>query len=49
MRGVIGALAVFSAEAFAHPEAEAHVHGIGFEHVLLFAIVLGLLAYALKK
>jgi hypothetical protein len=49
MRSLIAALAVFSGEVLAHPDAEVHAHGIGAEHVLLFAVIVGLLAFAARK
>ena len=52
MRRAAAALIIFSGELLAHPGHGApagHIHGWGVEHVLLLAVVLGLLAYALKK
>ena len=49
MRSLIAVLAVFSGEVLAHPDAEVHAHGVGAEHVLLFALVIGLLVFAARK
>jgi hypothetical protein len=43
------ALTLFSGQVLAHPGAEGHFHGAGIEHVLLFAVIFALLAFALRK
>jgi hypothetical protein len=45
-------LIVFSGEVLAHPghgAAEGHFHGIGVEHVILFAVVFLVLIFSIKK
>jgi hypothetical protein len=53
MRSAAAALTVFSGQVLAHPGAEghfhAHFHGMGAEHALLFAVIAGLLAFAVRK
>jgi hypothetical protein len=52
MRSAAATLIAFSANLAAHPghgALEGHFHGIGLEHVLLFAVVLAVLAFAVKK
>ena len=52
MRSAAAALILFTGQALAHPghgAAEGHFHGLGIEHGVLLVIVLGLIAYALKK
>ena len=52
MRSTAAALIAFSGELLAHPghgAAEGHFHGFGIEHVLLFAVVIAFLAFAVKK
>ena len=39
----------FSGTVLAHPGAEGHFHGLGIEHVLLFAVIFGVLAFAARK
>jgi hypothetical protein len=43
---------VFSGELLAHPghgAPEDHFHGWGLEHVLLFAAIFAVLAFAVRK
>lgn len=52
MRSAATALIVFAGQAVAHPghgAPESHIHGFGVEHVLLLAVVLVVLAFAVKK
>ena len=49
MRSAAAALIAFSGEVLAHPGAEGHFHGLGVEHVLLFAVIFGVLAFAVRK
>ncbi len=52
MRSAAAALIAFSGELFAHPghgALEGHFHGLGLEHTLLLALVLAVLAFAVKK
>ncbi len=52
MRSAAAALIAFSGELFAHPghgALEGHFHGLGLEHALLLAVVLAVLAFAVKK
>ena len=49
MRRLIAALLVVSGNAFAHPGADGHVHGLGIEHALLFVVIAGLLVFAIRK
>jgi hypothetical protein len=52
MRRAAAALIAISGEALAHPghgAPEGHFHGWGFEHVLLFAVVFAVLAFAVQK
>jgi hypothetical protein len=57
MRSAAAALTAFSAQfsgqVLAHPGAEgnfhAHFHGLGVEHALLFAVIAGVLAFAVRK
>ena len=52
MRSAAAALTVFSAQVLAHPghgAPDGHFHGWGAEHVLLLAVVFGILAFALRK
>ena len=52
MRSAAATLIAFSGNLCAHPghgAVEGHFHGLGLEHGLLFAVIFGLLAFALKK
>jgi hypothetical protein len=52
MRSVAAAVLMFSGQVLAHPghgAAEGHFHGWGAEHVLLLAVVLAALAFALRE
>ena len=49
MRSAAAALMAFSGELLAHPGPEGHFHGLGIEHGLLLAVVLGFLFLAVKK
>jgi hypothetical protein len=52
MRSAAAALIAFSGEVLAHPghgAAEGHFHGIGVEHVILFAVVFLVLIFSIKK
>ena len=49
MRSAAAALTAFSGQVWAHPGAEGHFHGLGAEHALLFAVIFGVLAYAVRK
>ena len=49
MHRAAAALTLFSGQVLAHPGAQGHFHGAGIEHVLLFAVVLACLAFALRK
>jgi hypothetical protein len=52
MRSAAATLIAFTGHAYAHPghgAPESHFHGWGVEHVLLFVVVLGLLAFAARK
>ena len=49
MHRAAAALIAFSGQVFAHPGAEGHFHGVGIEHVLLFAVISAFLAFALRK
>ena len=52
MRSAAAALIAFSAEVFAHPghgALEGHFHGLGIEHALLFAVMFGVLVFAVRK
>ena len=52
MRNAAAALIAFSGELIAHPghgALEGHFHGLGLEHALLLALVLAVLAFAVKK
>ena len=49
MRSAAAALTAFSGQVFAHPGAEGHFHGLGVEHALLFAVIFGVLAFAVRK
>jgi len=39
----------FPGVVLAHPGAQGHFHGVGVEHVLLFAVIFGVLAFAVRK
>ena len=41
--------ALFPGQVLAHPGPEGHFHGLGIEHVVLFAVVFGLLVFAARK
>ena len=52
MRSAAAILMALAGEALAHPghgAAEGHFHGLGLEHVLLFAVVFIALVFAVKK
>jgi hypothetical protein len=52
MHRAAAALIAFPGTLFAHPghgALEGHFHGWGVEHALLIAVVLGLLAFAVRK
>lgn len=52
MRIAAAALIAFYGNLFAHSghgAPEGHFHGLGLEHAVLLAVVLALLAYAVKK
>ena len=52
MRSAAAALIVFAGNVAAHPGhggQEGHFHGLGIEHVLLFAVIFGVLAFAVRK
>ena len=42
-------LTLFSGQVLAHPGEQGHFHGVGIEHMLLFAVIFVLLAFALRK
>jgi len=49
MHRAAAALTLFSGQVLAHPGAEGHFHGVGIEHVLLFAVISAFLAFALRN
>ena len=52
MHRAAAALIAFSGELLAHPghgAPEGHFHGVGVEHLILFAVVLLVLIFAIKK
>jgi hypothetical protein len=49
MRIAAAALTLISGQVLAHPGIEGHLHGIGIEHVLLFAVMFGVLVFAVRK
>jgi len=52
MRSAAAALIAFSGEILAHPghgAPDGHFHSWGVEHALLLAVVVGLLAFAVRK
>jgi hypothetical protein len=52
MRSAAAALIVFAGNVLAHPghgAPDGHFHGWEMEHALLFAVVFGVLAFALRK
>ena len=52
MRSAAAILMVFAGEALAHSghgAPEGHFHGWGLEHALLFAVILALMAFAIRK
>ena len=52
MRGAAAALIAFAEETLAHPghgAPEGHLHAWGIEHGLLFAVIVLLLIYSIKK
>ena len=49
MRSAAAALTLFSGQALAHPGTEGHFHGLGIEHALLFAVMVGVLVFAVRK
>jgi hypothetical protein len=52
MRSAAAALIVFSGQVLAHPghgAVEGHFHGLSIEYVLLIAVVVAFLTYAVKK
>ncbi len=49
MRSAAAALMAFPGMVLAHPGAEGHFHGLGIEHVLLFAVFFGVLVFAVRK
>ena len=49
MRSAAAALTVFSGQVLAHPGAEGHLHGLGVEHAFLFAVIIAVLAYSVRK
>jgi len=52
MRSAAAALIAFSGEVLAHPghgALEGHFHGLDLEHLLLFAVVFAVLAFAVKR
>jgi hypothetical protein len=49
MRSAAAALTLFSGQLLAHPGTEGHFHGLGIEHALLFAVMFGVLVFAVRK
>ena len=52
MRNAAAALILFSGQLQAHPghvAVEGHLHAFGSEHAVLLAVILGLLAFAVRK
>jgi hypothetical protein len=52
MRSAAAALIVFTGEVFAHQghgAVEGHFHGVGVEHVILFALVFLVLVFSIRK
>jgi hypothetical protein len=52
MHRAAAALIVFTGEALAHPghgAPEGHFHGVGVEHLILFAVALLVIIFAIKK
>jgi hypothetical protein len=49
MRNAAAALTLFSGQVLAHPGTEGHFHGLGIEHALLFAVMFGVLVFAVRK
>jgi hypothetical protein len=49
MRSAAAALTLFSGQVLAHPGMEGHFHGVGIEHVLLFAVMIGVMVFAVRK
>ena len=49
MRSAAAGLIIFAGNVLAHPGAEGHLHGFGIEHVLLIAVIFGVLAFAVRK
>ena len=52
MRSAAAALIVFAGNVAAHPGhggPQGHFHGLGLEHAVLFALIAGVLAYAVRK
>lgn len=52
MRSAAAILIAIPGTLFAHPGhggADGHFHGLGLEHALLVAVVVAVLAYAVRK
>ena len=49
MHHAAAALTLFSGQVLAHSGMEGHFHGLGIEHALLFVVIAGLLAFAVRK
>lgn len=52
MRSTAAAVIAFPGLVLAHPghgALEGHFHGWGLEHVLLFAVIFAVLAFAVRK
>ncbi len=46
MRNAAAGLMLLAGNVMAHPGPEGHFHWVGIEHLVLLAVILGLLAYA---
>jgi len=52
MRSAAAGLIMFAGNVLAHPghgAPDGHFHGFGAEHVVLLAVVVAMLAYAVRK
>ena len=49
MRSATAALTLVPGLVMAHPGPDVHFHGLGIEHALLFAVMVGVLVFAVRK
>ena len=49
MRSATAALTLVPGLVMVHPGPDVHFHDLGIEHAVLFAVVLGVLVFAVRK